>query len=130
PWLLSKAHAAERRALIDERAMLPQPGTPPHSDTTYLCAADTNGMMISLIQSTYESFGSHVVVPGTGIALQNRGSGFSLDPTHPNHLAPGKRPFHTLIPGFLTREGKPIGPFGVMGGHMQPQGHVQMVVNT
>lgn len=129
-WLLSKEYAAERRALIGERALLPQAGSPPQSDTTYLCVADANGMMISLIQSTYESFGSHIVVPGTGIALQNRGSGFSLDPTHPNHLAPGKRPFHTLIPGFLTRDGKPIGPFGVMGGHMQPQGHVQMVVNT
>jgi gamma-glutamyltranspeptidase/glutathione hydrolase len=129
--LLSKAYAAERRALIGEQAIVPQPGNPAStSDTVYLCAADEQGMMVSFIQSTYNAFGSHVVVPGTGIALQNRGNGFSLDPDHPNCLAPGKRPFHTIIPGFLAQDGVPIGPFGVMGGHMQPQGHVQMVVNT
>jgi gamma-glutamyltranspeptidase/glutathione hydrolase len=128
--LLSKAYAAERRALIGERALDPRPGVPTGSDTVYLCAADADGMMVSFIQSTYNSFGSHVVVPGTGIALQNRARGFSLEADHPNLLAPGKRPFHTIIPGFLTHEGRAVGPFGVMGGHMQPQGHVQMMVNT
>ncbi len=128
--LLSKEYAARRRALIGEEALLPEPGNPLKGGTVYLCTADANGMMVSLIQSNYDTFGSHVVVPGTGIALQNRGSGFSLDPAHPNRLEPGKRPFHTIIPGFLTHDGVAIGPFGVMGGHMQPQGHLQMMVNT
>ncbi|HNP74508.1 MAG TPA: gamma-glutamyltransferase, partial [Kouleothrix sp.] len=128
--LLSKAYAAERRALIGERALLPEPGQPLKGGTVYLCAADADGMMVSFIQSTYSGFGCGVVVPGTGIALQNRGEGFSLEADHPNVLEPGKRPYHTIIPGFLMRQGEPIGPFGVMGGHMQPQGHVQMVVNT
>ena len=128
--LLSKEYAARRRALIGEQALLPEPGDPLKGGTVYLCAADADGMMVSLIQSNSSGFGSHVVVPGTGIGLQNRGSGFSLDPAHPNRLEPGKRSFHTIIPGFLSRDGQPIGPFGVMGGHMQPQGHVQMVVNT
>ncbi len=128
--LLAKSYAAERRALIGDEAIIPEAGAPADSDTTYLCAADADGMMVSLIQSTYGSFGSHIVAPETGIALQNRGSGFSLDPNHLNRLEPGKRPFHTIIPGFLTRDGQAVGPFGVMGGHMQPQGHVQMVVNT
>lgn len=128
--LLTKAYAAERRALLSDAAILPMAGAPPSSDTVYLCAADADGMMVSFIQSTYNAFGSHIVVPGTGIALQNRGSGFSLDPDHLNRLEPGKRPFHTIIPGFLTHGGQAVGPFGVMGGHMQPQGHVQMVVNT
>lgn len=128
--LLSKTYANERRALIGQQVLLPEPGIPAHSDTVYLCTADADGMMVSFIQSAYENFGSHVVVPGTGVVLQNRGKGFSLDADHPNVLAPGKRPFHTIIPGFMTKDGSPVGPFGVMGGHMQPQGHVQMVVNT
>jgi len=128
--LLSNDYAASRRALIGEHALLPGPGDPSRSDTVYLCAADASGMMVSYIQSSFDGFGSHVVVPGTGIVLQNRGSAFSLEPGHPNVLEGGKRPFHTIIPGFLTKDGAAIGPFGVMGGHMQPQGHVQMVVNT
>ncbi|MDQ2716825.1 MAG: gamma-glutamyltransferase family protein [Chloroflexota bacterium] len=127
--LLSKEYAARRRALIGEQALLPESGEPLRGGTVYLCAADADGMMVSLIQSNFDSFGSHVVVPGVGIALQNRGSAFSLDPAHLNRLEPGKRPFHTIIPGFLSRAGQAIGPFGVMGGHMQPQGHVQMIVN-
>ncbi|HWV23149.1 MAG TPA: gamma-glutamyltransferase family protein [Thermomicrobiales bacterium] len=128
--MISKPYADERRQLIGEMALQPEPGLPPRSDTVYLCTADGDGMMVSFIQSAYKGFGSHVVAPGTGFSLQNRGHGFSLDPDHPNALAPGRRPFHTIIPGFLTHEGEAVGPFGVMGGHMQPQGHVQMVVNT
>lgn len=128
--LLSKAYAAERRKLISDKAGLPEPGQPQQGDTAYLCVADGEGMMVSLIESTFSSFGSGIVVPGTGIALQNRGEGFSLAEDHRNRLEGGKRPYHTIIPGFLTKDGRPVGPFGVMGGHMQPQGHVQMMVNT
>jgi gamma-glutamyltranspeptidase/glutathione hydrolase len=128
-WLLDKGYAAERRKHIGERALLPASGAPPAGDTVYLCAADGDGMMVSFIQSNYQGFGSGVVVPGTGVALQNRGHGFTLAPGHPNRVAPGKRPFHTIIPAFLTKDGAPLGPFGVMGGHMQPQGHLQVVVN-
>lgn len=128
--LLSKKYAAERRALIGDTAQVRKPGDPPKGGTIYLCAADGDGMMVSYIQSNYQGFGSGVAIPETGISLQNRGAGFRLDPTHPNALAPGKRPFHTIIPAFLTRNGQPIGPFGVMGGHMQPQGHTQMILNT
>lgn len=128
--LLSKEYAASRRALIGDQARPPAPGDPLKGGTVYLCAADASGMMVSFIESTYFSFGSGIAVPGTGVVLQNRGAGFSLDPAHPNVLAPGKRPYHTIIPGFLTRDGAAIGPFGVMGGHMQPQGHLQMIVNT
>jgi gamma-glutamyltranspeptidase/glutathione hydrolase len=128
--LLDKEYAAGRRSLIGPRASVPSPGTPARGGTVYLCAADAGGMMVSLIQSNYMGFGSHVVVPGTGFTLQNRGAGFVLAEDHPNVVAPGKRPFHTIIPGFLTRGGDAVGPFGVMGGHMQPQGHVQVVLST
>lgn len=127
--LLDKTYAAARRRLIGDKALDPAPGSPPRGGTVYLCAADGEGMMVSLIQSNYMGFGSGIVVPGAGIALQNRGANFTLDPTHPNVVAPGKRPYHTIIPAFLTHEGRALGPFGVMGGYMQPQGHLQVVVN-
>ncbi|SCL66907.1 gamma-glutamyltransferase family protein [Micromonospora chersina] len=128
--LLDRGYAAARRALVTGRAGDPVAGEPERGGTVYLCTADAGGMMVSLIQSTYLAFGSHVVVPGHGFALQNRGLGFRLDRHHPNVVGPAKRPFHTIIPGFLTRDGAPVGPFGVMGGHMQPQGHVQLVSAT
>jgi gamma-glutamyltranspeptidase/glutathione hydrolase len=128
--LLSEAYAEERRRLIGDTAMLPLPGDPPKGGTVYLAAADGEGNMISYIQSNYMGFGSGLVVPGTGIALQNRGHSFSLDPMHHNALEPGKKTYHTIIPGFLTKNGLPIGPFGVMGGFMQPQGHLQVAMNT
>ena len=128
-YLLSEDWAREKRQLIQEKALLPPPSPEVKGGTVYLCAADGEGNMVSLIQSNYMGFGSGLVVPGTGIALHNRGHNFSFDPQHINCLAPGKRPYHTIIPGFLTAAGKPLGPFGVMGGFMQPQGHVQVVLN-
>jgi gamma-glutamyltranspeptidase/glutathione hydrolase len=126
--LLDKNYATTRRSLVSDRAIpLAEPGIP-SGGTVYLAAADTD-LMVSLIQSNYEGFGSGILVPGTGIALHNRGAGFTLQPGHPNQVGGNKRPFHTLIPGFLTRHGEPLGPFGVMGAPMQPQGHVQVVVN-
>jgi gamma-glutamyltranspeptidase/glutathione hydrolase len=135
--LLDDGYLAERARLIDPARASDFTHGVPHrfvrpGGTIYLTTADESGMMVSLIQSNYMGFGSGVVVPGTGISLQNRGAGFSLDPTHPNVVAGGKRPFHTIIPGFLTRtvDGMPVPQmsFGVMGGNMQPQGHLQTLV--
>jgi len=127
--MLSPAYLADRARLIDPaRAQAFGTGHAPRGGTIYLTTADRNGMMVSFIQSNYMGFGSGVVVPGTGVSLQNRGHGFSADPSHPNAVAGGKRPFHTIIPGFLTRDGAPLMSFGVMGGNMQPQGHLQTLV--
>lgn len=129
--LLDDAYLAGRAALIDPTAAQNfGAGAPKDGGTVYLTAADASGMMVSFIQSNYAGFGSGVVVPGTGIALQNRGAGFSLDPAHQNFVAGGKRPFHTIIPGFLMGSDGPLMSFGVMGGPMQAQGHVQMVLRT
>jgi gamma-glutamyltranspeptidase/glutathione hydrolase len=131
--LLDKGYAARRAKLIDMKraARRVEAGSPglEHGDTTFLVTADAQGMMVSLIQSNYEGFGSGHVVPELGFGLQNRGALFNLDEAHPNALEPGKRPFHTIIPAFIGERGGPNIAFGVMGGAMQPQGHVQIVVN-
>jgi gamma-glutamyltranspeptidase / glutathione hydrolase len=131
--LLSKQYAAERARLIDpaHAAKKVDPGNPvlDQGDTIYLCTADDQGNMVSLIQSNYRGMGSGVVVPGLGFMFQDRGELFSMEPGHANVYAPGKRPFHTIIPGFVMKDGKPWEAFGVMGGDMQPQGHVQVLTN-
>ena len=155
--LLSKEYAAERRKLIDpgHAAKAVEPGVPPANgaesqatreplqgsvatpkrspvddgDTIYMCTADDEGNMVSLIQSNYRGMGSGIVVPGLGFMFQDRGELFSMEPVHANVYAPGKRPFHTIIPGFVMKDGKPWEAFGVMGGGMQPQGHVQVLTN-
>ncbi len=127
--MLDDAYLAQRARLIDpRRAQDFGAGNPAKGGTIYLTAADEGGMMVSFIQSNYMGFGSGVVVPGYGVSLQNRGHGFSLDAASPNVVAPRKRPFHTIIPGFLTKDGRPQMSFGVMGGNMQPQGHLQTLV--
>ncbi len=127
--LLDRDYLAARAKRIDpKRAQDFGHGAPPRGGTIYLTAADANGMMVSLIQSNYMGFGSGVVVPGTGISLQNRGYGFVLTPGHPNRVAPRKRPYHTIIPAFVTKNGVPVMSFGLMGGTMQPQGHTQLMV--
>lgn len=128
--LLSSEYGETRRKLIGDEAGTPQPGTPPKGGTVYLATADNEGNMVSYIQSNYMGFGSGIVIPETGIALQNRGHNFSMDPNHDNCIKPGKRTYHTIIPGFLTKDGKAVGPFGVMGGFMQPQGHLQVLMNS
>jgi gamma-glutamyltranspeptidase/glutathione hydrolase len=132
--LLSKGYAKRRAALVDmgKAALVDSPGDPvalSRRETTYLATADASGMMVSLIQSNYSGFGSGYAVPAVGFGLQNRGALFSLHAGHPNALVPGKRPFQTIIPAFLTKDGVPLLAFGLMGGDMQPQGHAQVVVN-
>jgi len=128
-YFLSDEYGKKRSNEIGKFAKCPEPIETPKSGTVYLCAADCDGNMISYIQSNYMSFGSGIVIEDYGIALQNRGYDFSLDRNHINALKPRKKSFHTIIPGFLMKDGKPIGPFGVMGGYMQPQGHVQVIMN-
>ena len=132
--LLSEEYGRERFALIDPARAVPEfgPGEPKlegEGDTTYLTVVDGNGMMVSLIQSNYRGMGGGLVAPGTGFMFQDRGELFSLDPAHPNAYEPGKRPFHTIIPAFVKKDGKPYMTLGLMGGGMQPQGHVQVLVN-
>ena len=125
--MLDKHYLKSRARLIDPRKAKDfGPGIPKDGGTIYLGTADASGMMVSLIQSNYTGFGSGIVVPGTGIALQNRATGFVTTPGHPNQVGPGKRPFHTIIPAFITKDGKPVATFGLMGGAMQPQGHMQV----
>jgi gamma-glutamyltranspeptidase/glutathione hydrolase len=126
--LLDKNYAKQRQSLIQETAITLANSGIPRGGTVYLCTADPE-LMVSFIQSNYEGFGSGVLIPETGISLQCRAAGFTLEQGHPNQIASSKRPFHTIIPGFLTKDNKPLGPFGVMGAPMQPQGHLQMVVN-
>ncbi len=132
-YLLSDTYAAERRALINpaRAAQTYDSGHPPlqEGDTIYLCTADAAGNMVSLIQSNYRGMGSGITVPGLGFTFQDRGQMFTLEPGHANVYAPGKRPFQTIIPGFVMKDGEPWEAFGVMGGGMQPQGHVQVLVN-
>ncbi len=129
--LLERDYIANRAQLVDRsRAQDFGAGAPKSGGTVYVATADASGNMVSYIQSNYEGFGSGVVVPGTGISLQNRGIGFTLQASHPNRVGPRKRPFHTIIPGFAMRDGAPVMSFGLMGGPMQAQGHLQMVLRT
>lgn len=127
--LLSERYADDRRKLICDKAIDPVVGDPRYSSTVYFCTADAEGNMVSMIQSNYRGFGSGIVIPGTSISLNDRAENFSFKEDHPNALQGGKRPYHTIIPAFLTKDGKAVGPFGIMGGFMQPQAHVQVVMN-
>ena len=127
-WLEEAFLAKHAQRIRSDRAAPPADAGGTDHGTVYLCTADAGGMMVSLIQSNFTGFGSGVVVPKTGISMQNRGFGFSTRGGHPNAVAGGKRPFHTIIPGFVTCRGRALISFGVMGGHMQPQGHVQLMV--
>lgn len=125
--LISVDYGKQRASQIGHSALPPRVDKPHGSGTVYLCTADKDGNMVSYIQSNYMGFGSGIVVDG--VSLQNRGYDFSLEPSHVNYLMPHKKTYHTIIPGFLTKDDKPVGPFGVMGGYMQPQGHMQVVTN-
>jgi gamma-glutamyltranspeptidase/glutathione hydrolase len=127
--LLDSGYLQRRAAMIDrDKATAFTAGSPPRGGTVYLTAADSAGMMVSMIQSNNVGFGSGVVVPGTGISLHNRGAAFVAAPDHPNRVGPRKRPYHTIIPGFVSKDGAPVMTMGVMGGPMQPQGQVQVMV--
>ncbi len=128
-FLLSDVYLAYRKKDLTNKAVLHQPIEYNKAGTVYLATADNKGNMVSFIQSNYMGFGSGIAIDDTGIAIQNRGHTFSLDETHHNKLEPRKRTYHTIIPGFLMKGGEPLGPFGVMGGFMQPQGHLQVVMN-
>ena len=127
--MLNQEYAKKRSELIGEKAVFPEAGEPFCGGTVYMCTADKDGNMVSHIQSNYMNFGSGVVIPGTGIALHNRGNNFSLDKNHDNIVEPFKKPYHTIIPGFIKQNGEAVGAFGVMGAFMQPQGQFQVVTN-
>ncbi len=127
--LLSETYADKRRELITDKAIIPTYGEPYSSGTVYLCTSDKEGNMVSYIQSNYTEFGSGLVVPNTGIAIHNRGNNFSLDKNHVNVVKPFKKPYHTIIPGFICKSNESVGAFGVMGAFMQPQGHLQVITN-
>ena len=129
-YLLGEEFSKKAAQQIGKEALQPEANDLAKGGTVYLCTADSEGNMVSYIQSNYMGFGSGIVIPETGIAMQNRGADFNLDSKHANALAGGKKTYHTIIPGFLTKDNKAIGPFGVMGGYMQPQGHVQVIMNT
>ena len=128
-WL-SPSYAEQRRSLIGHEALLPHPVDVNSGGTVYLCSSDSEGNMVSFIQSNYSGFGSGIVIPGYGISLNDRGHNFSMDPSSDNCVGPRKKSYHTIIPGFLTKDGRPVGPFGVMGAFMQPQGQFQVLLNT
>ena len=128
-WMLSEQYGRQQAEQITDRAQIRTHAAPSGSNTVYLCTADGEGNMVSFIQSNYMGFGSGIVVDGWGVALQNRGADFSLDEKDANYLCGHKKCYHTIIPGFLMKDGRPIGPFGVMGGYMQPQGHVQVITH-
>lgn len=129
-YWLSDEYAACRQSLIGRQAILPEPVDASNGGTVYLCSADQEGMMVSFIQSNFSGFGSGIVVPEYGISLNDRGNNFSMDPASDNCVGPRKKSYHTIIPGFLSKDGQALGPFGVMGAFMQPQGQFQVVMNT